>query len=184
MPYHLVRLAETARDTPQPTLIFGYGGWNVALVPEIPGPMAAFVAAGGVFVHAHLRGGGELGLRWWEGGRLKNKQNCYADLYAIAEDLIATGVSSPQLLAVTGASNGGLMAAVAATQRPDLWAAVVPRVPILDLIGEFRDGYNIANPSDYADPDDADDVRRLATISPYHLVSDGTFYPAVFPRRG
>jgi prolyl oligopeptidase len=181
IPYHVVRRADVDATRPRPTLIYAYGGFNVPCFPQFPGPMAAFVAAGGVLVHAHLRGGGEFGLEWWEGGRRRNKQNCYQDLYAVAEDLIAAARCTAAMLAVTGGSNGGLMAAVALTQRPELWAVVVPRVPILDLIGACRDGYaRKFIRMEYADVENPDEVRRLATFSPYHLVCDGVRYPAVF----
>ena len=181
VPYHLVHRADVNVSEPQPTLIYAYGGYNAPLLPQFPGPMAALVAAGGVFVHAHLRGGAEFGLDWWQGGRMGKKQNCYHDLYAVAEDLIAKGWSTPRLLALTGASNGGLMAGVAVTQRPDLWAVVVPRVPLLDLIGACRDPYDrMAIMEEIANIEDPQEVQRLATISPYHLVVDGVRYPAVF----
>jgi prolyl oligopeptidase len=177
VPYHVVRPRSV---TSGPTLIYAYGGFNAPFLPQFPGPMAAFVAAGGIFVHAHLRGGAELGRDWWEGGRLKNKQNGYADLYAVAEELISHGITTPDTLAVTGGSNGGLMAGVAVTQRPDLWRAAVPRVPLLDIIGACRENYGrYAVGLDYADLDDPEDVRRLLTFSPYHLVSEQA-YPAVF----
>ncbi len=181
VPYHLVHRADVPLDRPQPAMIYAYGGFNAPWVPSFPGPMAAFVAAGGVFVHGHLRGGAEFGREWWEGGRLANKQNGYADLYAIAETLIADGVTAPDRLAVTGGSNGGLMAGVAVTQRPDLWAAAIPRVPFLDVIGGCRDGYgNWVVRVEFGDPDDPAEVRRMAGFSPYHLVADGVAYPAVF----
>ncbi|MBV9847462.1 MAG: S9 family peptidase [Kutzneria sp.] len=184
VPYHVLRRTDLAVDHPRPALIFGYGGYNTPWVPEFPGAMAALALSGGLFVHAHLRGGGEFGLEWWHGGRLRNKQNCFQDLYALAEDLIAAGLSTPRSLAVTGLSNGGLLAGVAVTQRPDLWAAVIPRVPVLDLIN-CRDGYSRAATSlEYADIDDPDEVHRLATFSPYHLVRDHTAYPAVFLEAG
>ncbi|MFE4831194.1 prolyl oligopeptidase family serine peptidase [Streptomyces sp. NPDC056672] len=181
IPFHIVRRRDLPLNRPRPALIHAYGGFNAPWVPHFSGPLAAFVEAGGVLVHGHLRGGGELGREWWEGGRLENKQNCYADLYAIAHDLISTGVTSPGLLAVTGSSNGGLLAGVAATQRPHLWAAVIPRVPLLDIIGACHDGYGrMAVGMDFGDPDDPDEVRRMAQFSPYHLVEDGVDYPAVF----
>ena len=181
IPYHAVHRADMDDGRPQPTLIYAYGGWNYPLLPQFPGPMAAFVAAGGVFVHAHLRGGAEFGREWWQGGRMRNKQNCYDDLYAVAEGLIADGISTPQSLAVVGGSNGGLMAGVAATQRPDLWKVVVPRVPILDLVGACREPYGrMVTMMEYADVEHPEEVRRLATISPYHLVRDGVSYPAIF----
>jgi prolyl oligopeptidase len=181
VPYHILRRADADLSRPQATLIYGYGGFNVALTPQFPGPMAAFVAAGGIFVHAHLRGGGELGLAWWEAGRMRNKQRGYEDLYAIAEDLIATGITSAGKLAVTGASNGGTMAAVAATQRPELWAAAIPRVAVLDQIGSCREPYGRQSAiEEKADIGDPAEVRRLATFSPYHLVREGVKYPAIY----
>ncbi|MCR6482915.1 prolyl oligopeptidase family serine peptidase [Amycolatopsis sp. OK19-0408] len=181
VPYHLVRRADVRLDRPRPTLVFGYGGFNAPWHPVFLGPMAAFVAAGGVLAHVHLHGGGEFGREWWEQGRQKHKKNCYDDLHAIAEDLVATGVTSPGLLAVSGGSNGGLLAGVAATLRPALWAVAVPRVPFLDAIGATRDGYGrFVIDLELADLDDPDDVRRLASLSPYHLVRDGVDYPAVY----
>jgi prolyl oligopeptidase len=161
--------------------MYGYGGFNVASVPGFPGPMAAFVGSGGVFVHAHLRGGGELGLDWWRQGRRANKQQSYDDLYAVAEDLVARGITSTDQLAVVGSSNGGLLAAAAATQRPDLWRAAVPRVPVTDLLGGLRDPYlKWAIESEFVDPGDPDGRSRLVDVSPYHLATDGVRYPAVY----
>jgi prolyl oligopeptidase len=181
IPYHLVRSQDARLGAPQPTVIYAYGGYNAAVQPGFQGPMAAIVAAGAVLVVAHLRGGSEFGLGWWQGGRMRNKQNCYDDLYAVAADLIAAGRTMPQMLAVTGGSNGGHMAGVAVTQRPELWKAVVPRVPVLDLIGGCRTPYGrMAVTMEVADIDDPDEVRRLERISPYHLVRDGVRYPAVY----
>ena len=180
VPYHLVSKASVDRGVAMPTMIYAYGGFNAPWVPQFPNAMAAFVEAGGVFVHAHLRGGAELGREWWEGGRLKNKQNCYADLYAIAEDLISRGRATAKTLAITGGSNGGLLAGVAITQRPDLFAVSVPRVPLLDVIGACRENYGrMAVSIEFGDVEDSDEVIRLMTFSPYHLVTERV-YPAVF----
>jgi prolyl oligopeptidase len=112
---------------------------------------------------------------------MANKQNCYEDLYAVAEELVASGVTRKDLLGVTGGSNGGLMAGVAITQRPELWRVVVPHVPLLDVIGSCRDPYGLgATVAEFGNPWDADEVRRLASFSPYHLVEEGTAYPALF----
>jgi prolyl oligopeptidase len=181
IPYRTVRLASADTSPPQPALICAYGGFNVAFVPKFPSAIAAFIAAGGTYVHAHLRGGGEFGREWWEDGRLTTKENCYADLYAVATDLIARRLTTNDQLAITGASNGGLLCGVAVTQRPDLWKAVIPRVPITDLIGALREPYTrIAISIEYADPDDPTEVRRLSGFSPYHLVREGASYPAVY----
>jgi prolyl oligopeptidase len=185
IPYHEVRRADIVPAHDQPTLLYAYGGFNVPLPPQFPGPMAAFVAAGGTLVVAHIRGGGEFGRQWWEEGRLRNKQNSYDDLYAVTEDLIGRSRCSSRTLALMGGSNGGLMAGVALTQRPELWRVVVPRVPMLDLIGACREPYGrwVVN-SEYADIEDPDDVRRLASFSPYHLIRKAVRYPAVFVDAG
>ncbi|WP_033296317.1 prolyl oligopeptidase family serine peptidase [Amycolatopsis jejuensis] len=185
VPYHLVRRRDVLLNEPRPALLWGYGGFGAPWLPQFPGSLAAFVDSGGTLVHTHLRGGTELGREWWEGGRLQAKENGYADLYAIAENLIATGVTTRDLLAVTGVSNGGLLCGVAATQRPGLFRAVVPRVPLLDLIGACRDGYDRwVIDAEFAHVDDPAEVRRLAGFSPYHLVDDDTAYPAVFIEAG
>ena len=185
VPYHCVRLDSTSDVIPQPTLISAYGAYNVPWMPQYPGTMAAFVAAGGVLIHAHIRGGAELGRDWWEGGRMKKKQNCYKDLYAIAEDLIRNAKTTAQKLAMTGGSNGGLMAGVVMAQRPDLWKAVVPRAPLLDLIGGLRDAYcRYAVEVEFCDPNDPDEILRMAAFSPYHLIKDDTKYPAVYINAG
>ncbi|MFC9251925.1 prolyl oligopeptidase family serine peptidase [Amycolatopsis thailandensis] len=181
IPYHIVRRREVSLDRRRPALLHGYGGYGAPWHPVFPGAMASFVDAGGVFVHVHLRGGGEFGREWWEQGRLKNKRNCYDDLHAVAEHLVAAGVTSPDMLGVSGGSNGGHMAGAAATLRPDLWAVSVPRVPFLDVLGATRDGYgSYVVGLELGDVGDPDDVRRLASISPYHLVEDGVEYPAVY----
>jgi prolyl oligopeptidase len=186
IPYHLVRRADVDPGRRQPTLIYAYGGYYLPTSPGFPGALAAFVAAGGVLVHAHLRGGGEFGLDWWLGGCLRNTQNSYDDLYAIAEDLIAAGICTSQTLGVTGASHGGLMCGVAVTQRPDLWAVATPYFPHFDLIGgAVRDEYGRwLTPLATADIEDPAEVRRLATFSPYQIVRDGVHYPAVFITAG
>ena len=181
IPYQSLRLATTDNAKPQPTLIYAYGGFNLARPPEYPGAMAAFIAAGGIYVLGHLRGGSEFGKEWWQNGRWQNKQNGYKDLYAIAEDLINTQRTTPDLLAVNGRSNGGLMSGVALTQRPDLWKAVVPQVPLLDLIGALRHPYNrYCVAMELADPTDRNEINGMAAYSPYHLVQDDACYPAVF----
>lgn len=181
IPYHVVHRRSLDLSRPKPVLIYGYGGFNGVWAPRFPDTMATFVDAGGIFVHANLRGGGELGRQWWDGGRLKNKQNTFQDLYAIANALIAAGWTSRDLLAVTGVSNGGLLAGVAVVQQPALWRVSVPRVPILDLIGGLRDPYGYAGiKMDYADPEDPAELRRLEGFSPYQLVRNGTRYPSVY----
>ena len=181
IPYQSVRLADTDSYIPQPTLIRAYGGFNVSLQPGFQGAVSAFVAAGGIYVLGHLRGGGEFGKEWWKGGSMRNAQNSYQDLYAIAEDLINKQRTTSQLLALCGRSKGGLMAGVALTQRPNLWNAVVPQVPVLDLIGTLRHPYGrYCCEIEYGNPQDTTDIRKIAEYSPYHNINIGTAYPAVF----
>lgn len=183
IPYHSICLADRDLSCPQPTLIYIYGGLNVAFLPQFPSRgIAAFVAAGGTLVLGHLRGGGEMGRRWWEGGRMLNKKNCYQDLYSIAEHLVEKGLASPDTLAVTGGSNGGLATCVAITQRPELWRAAVSRMPLLDLIGALREPSfaRAVMETEFCDPTTEDEIRRLASFSPYHMVQDGEIYPALY----
>ncbi|MFD0476934.1 prolyl oligopeptidase family serine peptidase [Nonomuraea thailandensis] len=180
VPCTLVHRADLDRSRPQPALIHGYGGFNVAELASYLGPVAAFVEAGGVYAHAHVRGGGEFGLRWWESGRLHAKQNSFDDLYAIAERLIADGITAPDRLAVQGASNGGLLTGVAVTQRPALWRAVVCGAPKLDLMRVARDPVGTAATlPEYGNPNDPADAPVLMAYSPYHHVRPGTPYPAI-----
>lgn len=185
VPYHLVLPSGADGTQPLPTLITAYGGGRVAWPAQFPGPVAAFIAAGGALAISHQRGGGDLGSDWGDAGRLENRQNSYDDLYAIAEQLVSTKVTTTDRLAVTGWSNGGVMAGVALTQRPDLWAAVVAQCPILDIIGCHRQPYGrFAVNSEYGDLDDPDDVARMARMSPYQLVTENVAYPAVYIHAG
>ncbi len=178
--YRVVAGADANLSRPTPTVIFGYGGFNVAFLPGWVGTMfAAWIRAGGVVVLAHLRGGGEFGSQWWQEGRLKCKQNTFNDVYAIAQEVIRSGISSPRQLAVLGGSNGGTMAAVAAVQRPDLFQAAVPQVPITDVLGRLRDPISMAATLDYGDPLDPVMAKVLRAWSPYQNITDGVAYPAV-----
>jgi len=178
--YHVLAHRDVDLSRPQPTVIIGYGGYNVAVLPGWFGNRwAAWIEAGGVLVLGHLRGGGEFGSDWWKQGRLEYKQNTFNDLYAVAEDLIARGITTQQQLGVTGGSNGGVMAAVAAVQRPDLFRASSPEAPITDLLGRVRDPFTMAATLDYGDPSDPAMAQILERWSPYQNVEDGVAYPAM-----
>ncbi len=184
IPYFRVYRSDLDLSQPQPTLITGYGGFNIAQMPHYLGALTPFVEAGGVYVRANLRGGSEYGSIWHAAGRLKHKQNTFDDLYAVAEDLIRAGVTRPDKLAMSGRSNGGLLAGVALTQRPDLWRVVVPVVPLLDMLepiapGPVAEAIKSFYVQDYGDPDDPEFSAVLYAYSPYHNVRDGTTYPAV-----
>ncbi|MEU9886713.1 prolyl oligopeptidase family serine peptidase [Sphaerisporangium sp. NPDC051011] len=184
LPTHVVHRADIDTSMPQPTLIYGYGGFNLAYIPSFVAEHAAWVESGGVFVLSHLRGGSDFGAEWWRQGTREHKQQTFDDLYAVAEHLIETGRTTPQQLAVKGESNGGLLAGAAITQRPDLWAAVVADVPILDLIGYERDPltYMIGR-VEYGDPRVPVEAEWLRAISPVHNVQPAA-YPAVLVTAG
>jgi prolyl oligopeptidase len=180
VPYVIAAAEGVDLTVPRPTLVYGYGGFNIAHLPVYHDWAAAWIAAGGVVVNANLRGGGEFGISWWEQGRMHAKQTTFDDLYAIAEQLLADGVASRETLAVMGGSNGGLLTGAALVQRPDLWAAIVSRVPILDLLRVIHTPVSMgAMVSDYGNPADPADAAVLRRISPYHNVEAGVRYPAV-----
>ncbi|QUW19730.1 prolyl oligopeptidase family serine peptidase [Agrococcus sp. Marseille-Q4369] len=177
VPAFLVRPAGDAGDAPRPTLIWGYGGFNIPMNPAFRAVLAAWVDAGGVLVVPNLRGGGEFGSEWHKGGTKERKQQVFDDLFAIAEHLIETGVTTREQLALHGRSNGGLLAGAALTQRPELWAAVLPGVGVLDMLRYHRFTIGWAWASDYGDPDEAEAHEYLRAYSPLHNVRAGVAYP-------
>ncbi|MBN1319096.1 MAG: S9 family peptidase [Anaerolineales bacterium] len=177
---------------PSPTLLHGYGGWNLVRAPgyvggTLPGgyvvSVLPFIEAGGIYAFANLRGGAEYGREWWHGGRLESKQNTYNDLYAAAEWLIGSELTTSVKLAVMGSSNGGLLAAVAVTQRPDLWRVVVSQSPITDMLRCFHDPYTAACAVEYGSPEDPEMFRLLHDYSPVHNVRPGG-YPSTMLQCG
>lgn len=184
IPYHVVRPSGHTAGHAAPTLISAYGAANIPFLPQYQPDMAAFVAAGGVLVQAYLRGGGEFGGEWYRGAHREKRHVRDSDLVAVAERLIAVGVTSSELLALTGGSDGGLMCGVAVTTRPDLWRVVLPREPLLDLIAGIRDPYlEFVIRKAWANPDDPSDVERLLGVSPYELIKPNVF-PAVYIQAG
>ena len=158
----------------------GYGGFNIALTPGYSSAVVAWCEAGGVYAVAGLRGGNEHGEGWHEAGMRANKQNVFDDFHAAGDFLVADGFASRSRLAIRGGSNGGLLMGAALTQRPDLAAAVVCEVPLLDMV-RFPQ-FLIARlwTHEYGDPDVADEFAWLHAYSPYHHVTKGEKYPAVF----
>ncbi|NUT49329.1 MAG: S9 family peptidase, partial [Saccharothrix sp.] len=180
VPYKLV--AKGGHSGPRPLVIGAYGALNIAWLPAYLFALpAAWVDLGGVYVHAHLRGGGEYGAGWWRAARRHTKQTTFDDLYRVAEDLVDRGWTTPEQLGVFGVSLGAVTAAVAATQRPRLFRACVAVMPVLDLLGCGADEATMAHivATDLGDPRDPADAAVLRGYSPYHQVRDGTPYPAV-----
>ncbi len=177
VPMTVLRRADLP-DGPAPTLLYGYGGFDIPVLPSFSAMFAAWVASGGVLVVANLRGGGEFGAEWHRAGMLHRKQQVFDDLFAVAESLIASGVTTAAQLAVHGRSNGGLLVGAAMTQRPELFAAALPTVGVLDMLRFHLFTIGWAWTTDYGSPDDPDDFAVLLAYSPLHRLTRGTAYPA------
>jgi prolyl oligopeptidase len=162
---------------PHPTLLYGYGGFNISSMPAFDTTRLDWMEMGGVYAVANLRGGGEYGKAWHDGGRLLNKQNVFDDFIAAGETLIAKGVTTRQQLAVYGRSNGGLLIGAVVNQRPDLFAAALPAVGVMDMLrfNCFTSGRYWTD--DYGDPGEEAHFRNLLAYSPYHNIKSGVAYP-------
>jgi len=165
--------------TPRPTILYGYGGFDISLTPAYSPNVLAWVAAGGVYAVANLRGGSEEGEEWHRAGMLDRKQNVFDDFHAAAETLIRDGWTTPEQLAISGGSNGGLLVGAALTQWPSLFAAVICSAPLLDMVRYERFGLGQTWNVEYGSALDPVQLSWLLSYSPYHHVVPGTAYPAV-----
>ncbi|MDR3068662.1 MAG: prolyl oligopeptidase family serine peptidase, partial [Cellulomonas sp.] len=163
---------------PAPTILYGYGGFQISLDPGYSATALAWVEAGGVYVVANLRGGGEEGESWHRDGMRGAKQHGFDDLHAVADTLAAEGWTTPDRLAVWGGSNGGLLVGATITQRPQGYAAAVCSAPLLDMVRYQRFGLGVTWTEEYGDADVAEQLDWLLAYSPYHRVRGGTAYPA------
>jgi prolyl oligopeptidase len=177
VPMFLAHRRDLAFEGPTPTLLSGYGGFNVAETPNFRVANLVWMELGGVYALANLRGGGEYGKVWHEAGMKLQKQNVFDDFIAAAEWLVSNGISTPGTLAISGASNGGLLVGAAMTQRPDLFGAALPAVGVLDMLRFHKFTIGWAWVSDYGSSEDADQFRALYAYSPLHALKTGTAYP-------
>jgi prolyl oligopeptidase len=178
VPLFIVAKKGMKLDGNNPTYLFGYGGFNVSLTPSFSVPNLAWMEMGGVFVLANLRGGGEYGQEWHQAGTKLHKQNVFDDFIGAAEWLIANKVTSPAKLAIGGGSNGGLLVGATLAQRPELFAAALPAVGVMDMLRfhKFTIGWGWI--SDYGTSDNADEFKALYAYSPLHNLKRGACYPA------
>jgi prolyl oligopeptidase len=183
VPMFLVHHQNLRPDGSNPTLLYGYGGFNIPLTPAFSVSRLVFLERGGVLAVANLRGGGEYGKAWHQAGTVHQKQNVFDDCIACAEWLIAEGITSPQKLAVQGGSNGGLLVGAVMTQRPDLFAVALPAVGVLDMLRFHKFTIGWAWVSDYGSADDPDEFKTLYAYSPLHNLKKTT-YPATLVTTG
>lgn len=167
-----------------PTLLYGYGGFDIAINPGFSPWRMAWLEAGGVLAIAAVRGGGEGGPAWYEAGRAGHKQNSFDDFIAAGEFLLSSGIAAPHALAAQGASNGGMMVAAVINQRPDLFVAANPDVAVTDMLRFDRFTQGRAWIADYGDPGREGDWRILRAYSPYHTIRAGAVYPAILATTG
>ncbi|MDA1095272.1 MAG: prolyl oligopeptidase family serine peptidase [Acidobacteria bacterium] len=178
VPMFVTHRDDVVLDGSNPTLLTGYGGFNLNMTPAFSSLAAVWLEQGGVFAEVNLRGGGEFGEAWHRDGMLERKQHVFDDCIAAAELLIAEGYTRPQHLAMRGGSNGGLLVGAVSNQRPDLFAAVVCAYPLLDMIRYHR--FLVASfwVPEYGSSDDPEQFAYLYAYSPYHNVDASAHYPA------
>ncbi|MGC9503374.1 prolyl oligopeptidase family serine peptidase [Baaleninema sp.] len=178
VPMFIVHKKGIDRNGNNPTYLYGYGGFNISLTPMFSVGLLVWMELGGVLAIPNLRGGGEYGETWHQAGTKLNKQNVFDDFIAAAEWLIEQRYTASAKLAIGGGSNGGLLVGACMTQRPDLFAAAIPEVGVLDMLRFHKFTIGWAWCSDFGSPDDPEEFKALYAYSPLHNVKSGTAYPA------
>lgn len=179
VPMYITRLRDLPRNGDNPTLLYGYGGFNISLTPAFRPAVVAWLEMGGIYAEANLRGGGEYGEAWHTAGTKTRKQNVFDDFIAAAEYLIQERYTRPQRLAISGRSNGGLLVGATLLQRPDLFAAALPAVGVLDMLRYHTASANARQwSSDYGLSENPEQFAALKAYSPVHNTERGRCYPA------
>ncbi|MEW6024907.1 MAG: prolyl oligopeptidase family serine peptidase [Pseudomonadota bacterium] len=180
VPYFVVMDRKAKMDGKNPTVLYGYGGFEVSLKPSYSAVAGnAWLSKGGVYVLANIRGGGEFGPRWHQAALKENRQKAYDDFIAVAEDLVKRKVTSPRHLGIMGGSNGGLLVGATLVQRPDLFNAVVCQVPLLDMQRYHKLLAGASWMGEYGNPDDPKQWEYISKYSPYQNVFKDKHYPRV-----
>lgn len=178
VPMFLVHKKGYVPDGNTPTLLFGYGGFNISKTPDYKPERLLFLQQGGLFVMANIRGGGEYGTQWHKAGTKLKKQQVFDDFIAAAEFLIKSGYTRPEKLAISGRSNGGLLVGAVMTQRPDLFKVALPAVGVMDMLRFQKFTIGWAWTEDYGSSDQPEEFAALLKYSPYHTIQPGVRYPA------
>ena len=177
VPLFVVHKKGITLDGNNPTLLYGYGGFNIPMAPQFTTPNLLWLKSGGVFAQACLRGGGEYGEKWHQAGAKHNKQNVFDDFISAAKWLISNGYTSQSKLGIMGGSNGGLLVGACLVQEPDLFGAAIPSRGVLDMLRFHKSTIGWAWTADYGTPDDPEDFKHLYAYSPLHNVKEGIDYP-------
>jgi len=162
-----------------PTMLYGYGGFNISMKPSYSTTRLTWMDMGGIYAVANLRGGGEYGEEWHQAGTKLNKQNVFDDFIAAAEYLIQEGYTSSEKLAIFGGSNGGLLVGAVVNQRPELFGAAIPAVGVMDMLRFHNFTAGRFWTDDYGSSDNPEEFAALRKYSPYHNIQEGTDYPAI-----
>ena len=178
VPFFVTARKDLKLDGANPTLLHGYGGFSISILPAYRPDVVAWLELGGVWVSANIRGGGEYGRDWHRAARGENRQNGFDDFIAVAEHLVKEKYTAPEKLAIWGRSNGGLLVSVVSQQRPELYAAVISGVPVTDMLRFDRFTGGRAWIPEYGSPRNPQQFQNLLRYSPYHNVKAGTCYPA------
>jgi prolyl oligopeptidase len=178
VPFFLTCKRDLPRDGANPTMLYGYGGFSISVLPAYRSDVPAWLELGGIFVTVNMRGGAEYGEEWHRGGYLEKKQNVFDDFIAVAEHLIKEGYTSPDRLGIMGGSNGGLLVGAVMEQRPDLFAVALPAVGVMDMLRYDRFTGGKLWATEYGSSSDPKQFAFLIKYSPLHNVKPGTCYPA------